>query len=773
MKSYLGLVSEYAKVHKKKNRLTVVCIAISVMLVTAIFGMADLSIKSQTSEAIRQFGNWHIILADISDTIADKIESRRDVKVSSWFGMTEDTTYQGKELIVQGSSKELAEQMSLTVTEGRYPITPQEALLDKQGLQQFGLSIGDTMEVAFGDGQTRQFTISGTYGDFSTLKGEDAHGLQLTSDGIRALPANQYLEYYYIQFDSGVNINRALSEIKSDYGLTKEQVFAENVILLGLMGQSGDATMLQVYLTAAVLFVLVTMAGTFMITSSFNMSVLERTQFFGMLRCIGATKKQVKRYVRLEGLLYCVKAIPIGLLSGCVVLWVAIFTLNQLNSQYLPPMPMFQISMPSVIAGALIGIVVVMIASNSPAKQAARVSPGAAITGNLSQTNDSKILGASNTKLFHVDTAMGLRHAFSNKKGMVFIAGSFAVSIILFLCFSILITFMNHALAPLKPYSPDLSIQVTDDSALLDHSLKKAMQAIPNAEKVYGRMFLPNIPASAKHGTGTVKLVSYDEPQFEWAKKSLISGSVDYVQNGNGILVDYGYSKELGWEIGDTITLDVAGQKRQVQVAGILSDVPIDPESGEWIIISSERTFTALTGMTGYTVIDMQISQDISEQVRGLITPETKLLDLQQRNHEVRTVFFAVSVFIYGFLMVIAFVALINIINTVNASVASRIGHYGVMRAVGMSGKQLKKVVRAEAATYAITGSITGGILGVLLHRFFFEMLISSNWGQTWQPPVAVLFVTITAAIFTTFIAVVSPTKKIEETSIVDVVNAG
>ena len=47
MKSYLGLVSEYAKVHRKKNRLTGICIAISVMLVTAIFGMADMSIKAQ------------------------------------------------------------------------------------------------------------------------------------------------------------------------------------------------------------------------------------------------------------------------------------------------------------------------------------------------------------------------------------------------------------------------------------------------------------------------------------------------------------------------------------------------------------------------------------------------------------------------------------------------------------------------------------------------------------------------------------------------------
>ncbi len=150
-----------------------------------------------------------------------------------------------------------------------------------------------------------------------------------------------------------------------------------------------------------------------------------------------------------------------------------------------------------------------------------------------------------------------------------------------------------------------------------------------------------------------------------------------------------------------------------------------------------------------------------------------KLLDMRQHNEEVRTGYFAMAVFVYGFLIVIALVALINIINTVNASVSSRINHYGVMRAVGMSGKQIQKVIRAEAAAYAITGSIAGAISGLFLHRFFFEMLITSNWGQEWKLPLLVLAIVISAAILTTFIAVIAPSLKIKKTSIVNVVNAG
>lgn len=772
MRSYLDLVSEYAKVHKKKNRLTIICIAVSVMLVTAIFGMADMSLKSQTNEAIRRYGNWHIIISDISDQTAEMIDARTDVAVSGFLGMAATTTYQGKELVIQSSSEELAAQMNLTVTEGHYPATEKEALLDRPGLEQFGISIGDTVDITFSNGQVKQYQISGTYGDFSSLQGTDAHGLQLAADGLRFLPESEYSEYDYIQFKNRTNINQAVEELKAEYSLADSQI-SMNIMLLGLMGQSDDTSMLEVYLTAAILFVLVTMAGTFMIASSFNMSVLERTQFFGLLRCLGATKRQIKKYIRREGLQYCLKAIPIGLLAGTGILWVAIYVLDSLNSQYLPDMPQFQISIPGVLAGIIIGVLVVMIASSSPAKNAAKVSPQAAVTGNINQTNNQNFKKASNTKLFHVDTAMGLRHAFSNKKSMILIAGSFAISIVLFLCFTILVTFMNHALSPLKPYAPDLTIEGTSDTTLLPTSLKGEISSISGVEKVYGRMFSNNIPASDKEGSNIATLVSYDEPQFEWANDALISGNIAEAQNGNGVLVDYGYSQEFDWKIGDAIELNVGGTTHEVVVSGIISDVPLDASNGEWIVICSENTFTALTGISEYKVIEVQTSEDVSGLIRNLITSEMRLLDLQQHNEEVRTGYLAMAVFVYGFLIVIAFVALINIINTVNASVSSRINHYGVMRAVGMSGKQLKKVVQAEAAAYAITGSIAGGVLGLLLHRFFFGMLITANWGQLWEPPILVLIVVISAAILTTFLAVIAPTQKIENTSIVNVVNAG
>lgn len=731
-----------------------------------------MNLQSQRSEAIRRYGNWHAIFSGINDHIAQEISARGDVNVSGWLGMADEITYHGKELIVQGNNVALAEQMNMVVTQGDYPVTAGEALLDWLALDEYGFSIGDEIEVLFPDGQARQYTITGTFGDYSTLKGSDAHGLQLSTEGMRALPADLYREYYYVQFANGVNLNRAIREIQEKYRLSEEQV-STNVMLLGLMGQSNDSTMLEIYLTAGILFILVTMAGRFMIASSFNMSILERTRFFGLLRCLGATKRQIKHYIRREGLLYCVKAVPMGLLMGTAAQWITMFVLNRLNSKYLPSMPSYQISWAGVGAGIVIGFLVVLAASGSPAKRAARVSPQAAVTGNLDQTNHQAIRKASNTALFHVDTAMGLRHGFSNKKSMVLIAGSLATSIVLFLCFSVLLTFMNHALSPLKSYTPDLSIEGAGEDVLLNPGLLGEIEAISGVENVYGRMYLSGIPASIGQNENTAALISYDRTQFTWAKDALIAGDIQGVENGGGVLIYYGYTQENDWQVGDTLILTIDEEVCEVPIAGIISDIPVDAANGEWIIIASENTFTGLTAITDYKVIDIQVDCDISGQVRSLLTSEMKLLDLQQQNTEVRTGYYAMAVFAYGFLVIIALVALINIINTVGASVSIRMNHYGVMRAVGMSGRQLKKIIAAEAAAYAVSGCIAGSVTGLLLHRFFYDRLITSNWGTPWQPPAAVLTATVFAVLLTSLVSVRCLARKIEKTSIINVVNAG
>ena len=146
-----------------------------------------------------------------------------------------------------------------------------------------------------------------------------------------------------------------------------------------LLGSSMGQTLLSV---AVVLFLLILVAGVLMISSSMNSSVAQRTKFFGMMRCIGMSKQQIIRFVRLEALNWCKTAIPIGCALGTVTCWILCLILRFLVKGEWVDMPLFAVSISGILSGAVVGIVTVFIAAHSPAKQAAKVSPVAAVSGN-------------------------------------------------------------------------------------------------------------------------------------------------------------------------------------------------------------------------------------------------------------------------------------------------------------------------------------------------------------------------------------------------------
>ena len=95
----------------------------------------------------------------------------------------------------------------------------------------------------------------------------------------------------------------------------KHDGFSISVLFNSTMGQT-------LLLSAGIIFLLILFAGVLMISSSLNSSVAQRTKFFGMMRCIGMSKKQIVRFVRLEALNWCKTAVPIGLALGVSASWI-------------------------------------------------------------------------------------------------------------------------------------------------------------------------------------------------------------------------------------------------------------------------------------------------------------------------------------------------------------------------------------------------------------------------------------------------------------------
>ncbi len=398
MRSYLGLIPQYERVHHKNNRISVLCITLSVCLVMAIFSMADMAMRSQKNYFIKTNGEYHAALHDVETETAERISERIDVAISGWVYQGCVGMLSGKTVSFVGAEEETMESLTeMDMTDGAYPSRPDEALLNESAMEQLGLSIGDNVTVTVPDGSQKQYQITGVLADMGSMLKADICGMALCEEGFLAIADENAADgtTYRIQFKGGAHIQEAMKEIKSQFGLSDGQI-SENTALLGLMGQSESNIMQALYLIAAILVFLVLIAGTVMISAGFNTNVLERTQFYGLLRCLGASTKQVKYFVILQGIRQSAKGVPIGLLAGQVVTWAACLLLKSISGDRFSEVPLFEFSIIGILAGIVVGFLIVLLASLSPAKKASRVSPVTAISG-ASQLTQNK--HAANTNL--------------------------------------------------------------------------------------------------------------------------------------------------------------------------------------------------------------------------------------------------------------------------------------------------------------------------------------------------------------------------------------
>ncbi len=786
MKSYLDLVPISSRVHRKQNRMSIFCIVLAVFLVTVIFGMADMFIRSQIMQARMEDGNWHVSFRDISEEQARLISARPEVEAYSWYGVLnysgeQGYSLQGKNVILCGSEESWVTKMQTDmITEGSFPKKDSEALISENAKTTMDLKIGDLVFVETPVGKF-QVTISGFLKNVSKTMEEDSYGIFLTTDGFRSIyhenekdDSTYFNSIYYVQFSTRCNINNAISDIIAQLGLSENQV-SENTKLLGLLGQSGNSFMLQIYGSAFILFLLVLMAGIMMIASSLNSNVAQRTEFFGMMRCIGATPKQVMRLVGKEAFGWCKFAIPAGVGVGVMVIWILCAMLRYLSPEYFIGMPAFAISFPSIISGICVGALTVFFAARSPAKRASRVSPLAAISG----VNNELFRGkkAASTAFFKVDTALGIHHAKSSKRNFVLMVGSYSLSIILFLSFSVTIDFMNHALKPLKPWTPDISIVSPDHSCSISDNLLKDLEGNPAVKRAYGRMFAYNVPIQLNGMEKNVDVISYEKHQFDWAKDYLLEGSLQRVQQEANTGLSVFEQQGSTPKVGDTVTALIDNRSIDIEIVGTLSSSPFQNAPDVGTIICSEDTFKQLTGNTDFTIIDLQLSKNATQEDVDLIHASVGsggyiFSDERLGNRSVLGSYYSFGLFIYGFMTLIALITIFNIVNSISMSVSARMKEYGAFRAIGLSNQQMKKMIVAEASTYAIVGGFWGSALGLISNKLLYEKMITFYWGEPWKIPFVELGIILGIVIISVLIAVNHPMKRIRELSIVDTMSS-
>lgn len=541
------------------------------------------------------------------------------------------------------------------------------------------------------------------------------------------------------------------------------------------------STMAQtLYPIAAVLTLLILIAGVLMISGSINSTVAQRTKFFGMMRCIGMSRQQIIRFVRLEALNWCKTAVPAGVALGILAAWLLCAVLRFLVGGEFSEIPVFGISIIGIVIGSVTGIAAVLLAARAPAKRAARVSPVEAVSGNEKGTG--ALRHGAKLCLFRVETALGIHHAVSAKKNLILMTGSFALSIMMFLSFSVLVDFVGY-LMPQYSDASDIDISGSGGADTVDSGLLDTLSGMEGVKRVYGRRTSFQVPVEisgaaegfgAAESSGAADLISYDDFGLDCLKKDnmLKKGSdISKVYGDSGYVLATSDADSL-LRIGDKVK--IGGE--ELEIAGLLKYDPFSSDGlthGEVTLIMSGETFIRLTGITGYSLISIQTTGNVTEEdveaIRAAAGEDCVFSD--RRDQNTSGTYRAFAACVYGFLFVITLVTVLNIVNGISMSVSARTKQYGAMRAVGMDGRQITKMIAAEAFTYALSGCAAGCAAGLFISKWLFDVLIAAHFAYAvWELPVNSLLVILLAVILAAVLAVWAPAGRIRKLSVTETI---
>lgn len=773
MKSYLSLVPISEKIHKRQSRMTRICIIMAVFLVTSIFSMLEMWLNAQTTAMRHKHGDWHLVLQDIPEDKVEQMIEDFDVTSSSWYDEinvdgNQDYYINGRNAVLYGIEETYIKDIMKYSTEGNYPHNINEVALSSDAKELFETRVGDSITLDTPAGKL-EYTVSGFYGDdtkfHDMMEGICVYMNREAFDEVCNLNNIEKSPKFYIRFQKESRLKKTIAEMKEQYNLTDKNV-KENTAVLSLLGASSNKSINGLYPLAAVCFVIILIAAVFMISGCMNSNVAQRTKFFGMLRCLGASKQQIVRFVRLEALNWCKTAIPIGCALGTLTCWILCMILRFLVKGEWADMPLFAISISGILWGAVVGVVTVLISAHSPAKQAAKVSPVTAVLGN--EKLQKKVIHAANIKRWKVETSLGIHHATGNKKNLFLMTGSFALTIVLFLVFSACLDVVHKLLPSVSGFTPDITIASQDDSNSINRSLLEEISEISGVQATFGIMLHVGYPVEMNGKEDAIDLFSYGELMMEHSKKSIVSGDISKVYGDSKYALAV-YSQDSHLNVGDKIKIG----SQEIEIACVASE-GVGSISGKGTVVCSEETYTRLTGEHSFATVGVVLEKDITQTAVNRIFDLADgyfVTDSREEKSEIYGSYWVFRIAAYGFLAIISLITVLNIMNSISMGVFARVKQYGAMRAIGMEHRQVAKMITVEAVTYAVFGTIVGIILGLVLHYLIYVKIIIRHFGGFWNIPLMTIAMIVLLVAVSCVIAVYGPTKRMRNMAITETIN--
>jgi putative ABC transport system permease protein len=649
---------------------------------------------------------------------------------------------------------------------GAAPTSPDQVAIDAATAADHGLVVGQRIKVITQSG-VGAFSIAGIvgFGQSDSLAGATVTLFDLpTAQSLFGREGT--LDHIYVSAEQGVSqavLRDRIERILPDgfEAVTAGDVAAQQV--------RDTAQALGFLRTGLLVFAFVSLfVGAFIIFNTFNIIVAQRTREIGLFRALGATGRQVLGAVLLESLLTGLVASLVGLGAGLLLAR----GLRGLFSAFGFDLPTTatQVRGRTIVASLAIGTLVTVVASVAPARRASRVAPIEALreTGATPGVSRARrmVLG-SIVALGGVGVLLeGLFDAPSN--AALFVGLGAALT---FLGVAILSPFVTRPLAafigapvrnagvsgklgrenamrnPRRTASTSAALMIglglVTFVAVFAASLKASASAILDrtikADFILnGKQFTPFSPRLAqdlrtgpelaavspfRQGPvqikGRVTLMTGVDPATirQVTNIEMRSGSVASLARPDTILVAGGVARVNGWRLGDAVrVLFVSGSTRSFRIGGVyvtnqlLNDYAISLDA-------YDQDFTQLLDSVVFVKAAPGVPVDRARAAIEAVArdyPNVEVHDQAQFKQESVDQVNQILGIVFVLLLLAIVIALFGIVNTLGLSIYERVHEIGLLRAVGMSRAQVRRMIRVEAVIIAVLGAAMGLAIGVL-----------------------------------------------------------
>jgi len=573
-----------------------------------------------------------------------------------------------------------------------------------------------------------------------------------------------------------------------------------NVMLGELMGDNDYYTDLYKATLAgisAVFIAIIVAASVIVVSNAFRVSADQRFSQFGILKSVGATKKQVAASILYEGAFLCAIGIPVGIALGLLVnligMQIANYFLIELNRLSAEPLVLrFVLAWPAILLSVVVAFATVLLSAWLPARKAAKTPAIVAIRGvgevkiKAGQVRSSWLVG----KLFGFEGTLASKSLKRSRRNFRATVVSLTVSIVLFIVVGYFGQQMNKMTSAFFPgvdmnvvgeYYSIRQMIYGDNNEILEqrfatidsetaNQVTERLRRYPDAT-VFGVgveniLYTANIPVDMI----TPKMLETlgEEPSsasgyIELTVSLIVTDAENYamlckragVPFGSAILVNQ-YTEYL--ERGRAIYAPLQFSKRTIQMIrsddGSFSELPLQGELAignipdEVVIFSNGVVNIIIPKMdvTSYRWIAKAADADgfttYMQEVLGELELDEELgrisvMNIEEGVRATRGVGNLVMVFIYGFVGMLTLIGLTNVISTISTNVRSRSREFAVLQSVGLTDGGLKRMLNLESILCSCQSLIVGvplGVVGSYLVYTSLEMPVELPYTPPWIP---------------------------------------